>query len=323
MRSDLLKRLEELPTSPVVRFLWQRKRGGYEIAKGWEVPKSEVDLGKDVDHRPAIFIAETPTARSQKSEWYDPASEHPALFQELAGLEVSTDALLLTSLLRFVNDWGLPTYAGTFIRGNPQEPKLSSGELTKRAEPGWPVNGVSLYPLLRVNHAVRMYETLKSASSARLRHSFGRPFNDSWAYIDEGPQGGLRLYLDPKLQDLADCGDFRTVLARMLQDLANQMLSNACSPVLLWEPNALSFQIKMVPHHLVGFTWVQFADAVVGGKDFWQCASCARWMEIGPGQGRREKTYCSDACRMRAYRKRKAHRAQKKGAGRQRLGNPL
>jgi hypothetical protein len=113
---------------------------------------------------------------------------------------------------------------------------------------------------------------------------------------------------------LADHGHFRTILTRMLQEWINSRLTDACSPALLWEPNGRSFQIRMVPHDLIGFMWVQFAEAVAGGKEFRQCASCARWMEIAPGRGRPEKSYCSDACRMRAYRKRKAQRSRKKTA---------
>jgi hypothetical protein len=37
-------------------------------------------------------------------------------------------------------------------------------------------------------------------------------------------------------------------------------------------------------------------------------ALCRKWFTIEEGQGRSDKQYCSNACRMRAYRKRKASR---------------
>ena len=51
--------------------------------------------------------------------------------------------------------------------------------------------------------------------------------------------------------------------------------------------------------------WLQFANAIEGDRDYAQCVECASWFEIAPGSGRPDKRYCSDACRMRAYRKRK------------------
>jgi hypothetical protein len=36
-----------------------------------------------------------------------------------------------------------------------------------------------------------------------------------------------------------------------------------------------------------------------------QCKECPNWFSVHPGTFRPEKLFCSDACRMRAYRKRK------------------
>jgi hypothetical protein len=156
--------------------------------------------------------------------------------------------------------------------------------------------------------AVRAWEVLKSASATEVRDLFERT------------ERGLWTYADPRLSNATigwqvgdyDHADFRVFLAIQLQDETNSYLSGSCSPALIRQPNNLSFQIKMVPHDLVGFMWVQFAEAVVGGKDFRQCASCAAWMEIAPGHGRPEKSYCSNACRMRAYRRRKEKRDQRR-----------
>src|SRR5262249_2478813 len=146
----------------------------------------------------------------------------------------------------------------------------SSGPIDETAELGWSIDASHPYydPLACLGPAVRSWEGLKSATALEERMG---------ASMD-------------------------------LQMLTNRCLRKSCSPALLLEPNGLSFCMRMVPHHLLGFMWVQFAEAVAGGKEFRQCASCSRWMEIAPGQGRPEKHYCSDACRMRAYRKRKAER---------------
>ena len=63
--------------------------------------------------------------------------------------------------------------------------------------------------------------------------------------------------------------------------------------------------LSIMPKGLIGALWLQAALAVSGGKDFRQCHECQTWFEVATGQGRSDKLYCSTACRMRAYRKRK------------------
>jgi hypothetical protein len=46
--------------------------------------------------------------------------------------------------------------------------------------------------------------------------------------------------------------------------------------------------------------------AIDGSESLQNCVECERWFTISAGQGRSDKAYCSNACRMQAYRKRKA-----------------
>ena len=50
---------------------------------------------------------------------------------------------------------------------------------------------------------------------------------------------------------------------------------------------------------------VQYGMLLVAGTATKQCEECPTWIAIAPGSGRPDKKYCSDACRMRGYRKRK------------------
>jgi hypothetical protein len=71
------------------------------------------------------------------------------------------------------------------------------------------------------------------------------------------------------------------------------------------------------PDTLIDALWTQLAQAIEGSQSLRNCVECKHWFTINAGQGRSDKEYCSDACRMRAYRKRKggrrAHRKRKKG----------
>lgn len=59
------------------------------------------------------------------------------------------------------------------------------------------------------------------------------------------------------------------------------------------------------PSSLLGLLWYQLLVATSHSIEFSQCSECGTWFEIGSRNARPDKVYCSDACRMRAYRARK------------------
>ncbi len=65
-------------------------------------------------------------------------------------------------------------------------------------------------------------------------------------------------------------------------------------------------RLRIEPKHLLAAMWLELALAVEGNTNYRPCDVCPTWFEVAPGSGREDKKYCSDACRMRAYRKRKS-----------------
>ena len=61
----------------------------------------------------------------------------------------------------------------------------------------------------------------------------------------------------------------------------------------------------LVPKTLLSAMWLQLALAVEGLVNFGRCQQCKALIEVAPGSNRPDRKYCSDACRMRAYRERK------------------
>jgi hypothetical protein len=76
-------------------------------------------------------------------------------------------------------------------------------------------------------------------------------------------------------------------------------------------------RIRIVPKHLLGALWLQFARAVDGNKDYGQCLTCENRFEISLQETgyRTNRAYCSDACRSKAYRERqlRAHQLAAQG----------
>lgn len=64
-------------------------------------------------------------------------------------------------------------------------------------------------------------------------------------------------------------------------------------------------KIRPVPKDLLSFMWLQLAQAYLGNKSFTVCQQCDKWYETGHDGRISSKRFCSDACRMRAYRRRK------------------
>jgi hypothetical protein len=74
------------------------------------------------------------------------------------------------------------------------------------------------------------------------------------------------------------------------------------------DPLTSSARLCIRPVTLLDALWTQMAQAIDGSESLRTCVECKQWFTIKSGEGRSDKEYCSNACRMRAYRKRKGKR---------------
>lgn len=66
------------------------------------------------------------------------------------------------------------------------------------------------------------------------------------------------------------------------------------------------YQIYPVPKSLLSYMWLSFAAEITDGRDWQKCFVCNETYPIGKDTGgTKRKKYCSDSCKMKAYRKRK------------------
>ncbi|MCF8495213.1 MAG: hypothetical protein K9G62_00940 [Alphaproteobacteria bacterium] len=66
------------------------------------------------------------------------------------------------------------------------------------------------------------------------------------------------------------------------------------------------FQIYPVPRTLLSYIWLSFAAEITDGREWQKCFVCDETYPIGKHTGGTvRKKYCSDACKMKAYRQRK------------------
>jgi hypothetical protein len=111
-------------------------------------------------------------------------------------------------------------------------------------------------------------------------------------------------------------GDLVQPALFFVQRLVNQRLRTRVSPRLLWDEQETQLRLHLVPEGLVGALWLQFASAIEKDSEFRRCAECDIWFELAPGTARSDKLYCSNACRTKAYRRRRAEAVRLHAEGR-------
>ena len=75
--------------------------------------------------------------------------------------------------------------------------------------------------------------------------------------------------------------------------------------ILLKKDRSGAARLCIRPAHLRDALWIQLALAIDGNLNLRACVECRNWFTLEAGSGRSDKVYCSNARRMRAYRKRR------------------
>ncbi|MEW6047164.1 MAG: hypothetical protein AB1609_11880 [Bacillota bacterium] len=100
-----------------------------------------------------------------------------------------------------------------------------------------------------------------------------------------------------------------------IQSVVNANLKERVSVELVWDEPHTRLRLSIVPRSLIGALWLQFARAITDRKTYRRCEECGTWFEVSPGAARADRIYCSNACRTKAYRMRKARAQEMYAAG--------
>jgi hypothetical protein len=95
----------------------------------------------------------------------------------------------------------------------------------------------------------------------------------------------------------------------------NANLRQHNGPALFWDPRRSQIVYQDISVNLIGFIWLQFAQAVHAGKQSRQCCACGRWFEIAKGASRTDRLTCSNTCRTRVYRRRQEQAREMRAQG--------
>ena len=106
--------------------------------------------------------------------------------------------------------------------------------------------------------------------------------------------------------------DDREAMSSFLEDGYNYAMGGSLTFLAKIDPTTGKGYSEIIASSLSSMLEVQWGMSVVADTSHRQCEECPTWFNVAPGSGRPEKQYCSDACRMRAYRKRKAQGSRRK-----------
>jgi hypothetical protein len=90
-----------------------------------------------------------------------------------------------------------------------------------------------------------------------------------------------------------------------LATLTNAHLAHRIASLVEFDSAVNRTVLITLPNCLAGAIWLQFAQAMDGRTNYRRCSECRQWFKVSPEVARSDKSYCGDACRARAYRRRR------------------
>ncbi len=313
---------------------YRETEGHYEtdVVVPFLLPTRHQEADPVATYDPNLFYERMPSPLGlEGTPTYEPFQDAPALYREFALLDLASP---MPEILKFADKWGmLGGDASVQVDLVDDEWKFINDKKYLWAEtPGiWLDEIIDMRMALEIWDMVRLKdrEALHSLISWENGEVFWEyevdctasdPSDDSdffWVGdIETGKRHVNRSdgrhdagYVStdeyhPERRDNLTPGDPESAARYIVGDLVNKGLEGRVSAQLGPRAGETSPVIRLVPDSLIGALWLQFTIAVDGNLDYKRCEECQMWLEIAPGAGRPDKNYCSDACRMRAYRKR-------------------
>lgn len=204
------------------------------------------------------------------SDYYDPFIRAPDLFKNFAKLEPTEDAILA-----FAKKYGV------ISRHLPDEVSL----LQWRAEIADVANAIELWEAIRANDDDALHRHVRWRRGC-LEFCSPLALGEVVRWNDRASEHKPGDLIGPAIELL----DFVSQRAKTERLVPRRVAG------------VLTFLIAVGT--LLDVLWVQFAVAVAGDKRYRQCEHCSVEFEMAPGVNRVDRAFCSDSCRVTAYRRR-------------------
>jgi hypothetical protein len=292
---------------PTNGFRWTVRTDGYSWQRA---------AGTDAED---VYLAEPAGFRGKDQRTYEPMRSHGALFRRFADLDHDQDAILA-----FANEYG--RLGGDAARSIPVGKATWIGESLEtwaRAIAGMHA-AVELWAKLQAGDVEGLREHLQwtgteepTAGSTR-GHSASAPdfLLDGFFREPEWAENAPAIYQAAGALNRAFAsGDLIEYAQQLLESAVNKQMQGRVNTRLQRRPGTEGYSLVTEPGSLLGAMWLQLALAIAEGHEFRRCAVCGEWFRLSASGARFKTTYCSTACRMRAYHGRQVQAVTMSEAG--------
>lgn len=158
---------------------------------------------------------------------------------------------------------------------------------------------------------VRLWDDATPDPPARIRYGLSDVPGETFSWTLESRHCVGRRSDFKKTGDL---GSFKVALADVVSFFMAEQTKVEAAVDLEHKEGPVG--LYTAPLSLAGGVWLQLAESMAGNIEQRQCKECGKWFGSAPGLSRKSKTYCSDVCRMKAFRTRKRRAVELAAAGR-------
>ena len=287
---------EPMMITEITAFRWHVYSGGYVCQELNRNGKCYRAIGPNLDS-------------STHDDYLKPCypMEQPGLHQTFAGLKLTEEAIVA-----FANKWGPLKKPHVFHDSGDGFDQEAIGEFS------WVNEAIDTWytQIKKMKALLQLWRALKSGTDIskfiELRKEKG---GEHWR-VDICFKKMPELKRDhtfrerdwPGFYGQLDHGGTRELARIYLFDLINESLWGTCSPWL-----SIGDKLEVVawcfsPHDLDGALWLMFAQEILGEKKVRQCLYCKGFFDTAKEEDHRrkrnDKKYCSDKCRVGAFRER-------------------
>lgn len=263
-------------------------------------------------------------SKDSDSEVFSLRAKCPAAFAEFALLDGSDE-----SLLGFLSRFGLLTSETHFdvitpaLYGSCNFPSRTyiSAEHADRLgvlAAGEKVSDVAGIQR-RFNSLFRIWSLVSEGNQTELQSILPWQPTNKWdRLIVTGPDAVIEVDLSLRGNKQLIKGGILPIAMTYLSESVNLILRETSTFTLIPQPTKKdpgAVRLCVAPRNLLGALALQFADVITRNKELRRCLLCQKPFEVSLDANRKHKEYCSDACRMKAYRDRKEEARKLAAAG--------
>lgn len=292
-------------------FVWHRPEGGFAWQDG-KVLSPEIQRGlSQIDAGETRFLVQNPMATPRHCR-YNPLQKNPALYREFASLEPTEEAYARFASL--YGDLGVGVFTDASLSSTVE---ATFSDAVHDPFCRWRSAHAHVRAVTDVLNAIQAEDTntlrqwfTVTNNGARYHRKDPVTWESSgWVTI----AGELRDYV----WKWAARGDSDAeVLLRIARGWAQERINDAiggdkhpgtnCSARVVFDHEREHMTVRIVPETLIGAIWFQCARVLTLNPVFRACKHCGKWFELSPDTRRKQAIYCSDRCKVAAYRAKKS-----------------